>query len=158
MAHDFLVADVGGEEGGVYALGHVGALLRLHEVPLREVLLQLLQVLLVQQLDALDVVLQRLQLATDRLRLLLQAQDVVLQLLLLGVLLLASLHQAVHRVFTLYVLELHLLPLDLVADLVHYLAQLLPLCHLLAQQGHVLLHGLVPPIGAAELLKGLGFV
>lgn len=58
MAHDFLVSDVGCEEGGIYALGHVRSFLGFHQVPLREVLLELLQMLLVEQLYAFYVVFQ----------------------------------------------------------------------------------------------------
>ena len=57
MSHDFLIADVGGEQGGVDALSEVCSFSGFEHVPFSKVLLQLLHMLLIQQLDALNVIL-----------------------------------------------------------------------------------------------------
>lgn len=113
MAQHLFVLYVGCHQEGVYALSHVASLFRLYHVPFREVLLQLLEVFFVEQLDALYIVLQGLQILTNRFRLFLQGQNVILKLLLILILEVLSFNEAIHCVFSLHILKPFLFSLNL---------------------------------------------
>ena len=158
MAHDFLISNIGGEKRRVDTLGEISALSWFQHVPFREIFLQLLQVLLVQELNALNVIFQRFQLTSDWFRLLLQGQNVILKPLLFGVLSLLSLNQVIHCIFAFYILQSLFFLLYLASDLIHHLTHLLSLRHFFPQQGHILFHSLVPPVWSSELFEGLCFI
>lgn len=113
---------------------------------------------LLHYLNAFYIVLQSLQLCTDRFALFLQRNNFILKSFLFRVCYLFSLHQRVNSILSFNIFKPFLGHLNFSSQVSHNLSKFFSFHHLLLQKTHIFLHSLMSPIAPSELLESLRLI